>query len=173
MLSKSCGQKKFKQTKLKQETMSNNDFNERINAIEPKIKIKSLVDNFAILGDQKKLKEQSLLFTEDGIVELYFNDQLASTLKGRKEIEGVFTAFTKTFETVYHFNGQHAITINGNKSTGIAYCLTVLVGEENGKKMKTTYGIRYQDEYVYETNQWLIAKRKSTFAWQDKEELGQ
>ena len=38
--------------------------------------------------------------------------------------------------------------------------------------MKTTMGVHYQDEFVRVNNQWMIAKRKSTFDWQDRRELG-
>jgi hypothetical protein len=43
---------------------------------------------------------------------------------------------------------------------------------QNGKKMKTSIGVYYQDEYVREDNRGLIAKRKSVFDWEDKQELG-
>ncbi len=41
------------------------------------------------------------------------------------------------------------------------------------KKMKTTIGVIYQDEFVRENNHWLIAKRIANFDWQEKRELGQ
>jgi len=46
-----------------------------------------------------------------------------------------------------------------------------LIGDENGKKMKTTIGVIYQDEFVRENNHWLIAKRKANFNWQEKQPL--
>jgi hypothetical protein len=49
----------------------------------------------------------------------------------------------------------------------------VLIGTENGKKFKTELGVYYHDEYLRVGKKWLIAHRKSTFAWQDKRELGQ
>ena len=52
-------------------------------------------------------------------------------------------------------------------------CMVTLIGVEGGKKMKTSIGVYYQDEYVRENNRWLIAKRRSVFDWQDKRELGQ
>jgi|GEM_PF-4743656 len=39
--------------------------------------------------------------------------------------------------------------------------------------MKNNSGVHYNDEYVYETGQWLIAKRTATFEWQDRRELNQ
>jgi len=77
------------------------------------------------------------------------------------------------FETVYHFNGQQTVTLNGDKASGVSDCMVTLIGNENGKKMKTTIGIYYQDEYVRENDRWLIARRRSVFDWEDKRELGQ
>lgn len=140
--------------------------------IEDKIALKELVDTYAIYGDERKMKEQAALFSENAIVELYFGGQLASTLHGRQEIEDTFTAFLKDFETSYHFNGQQTVILNDNTATGIAYCTVTLIGVENGKNMKTTFGIHYNDEYTRVNNQWQISRRKSIFGWQDKAELG-
>lgn len=72
---------------------------------------------------------------------------------------------------IYHFNGQHKLTTNGNNATGFLYCFITLTGTENDKKIKTSIGATYQDEYVYENNQWLVAKRIGNFEWQDKTEI--
>ena len=49
----------------------------------------------------------------------------------------------------------------------------MLIGSENSMKMKTTMGIQYNDELVREKNHRLIAKRTSTFARQERQELVQ
>jgi hypothetical protein len=143
-----------------------------MNQIEDRIALKELVDTYAIYGDQRKMKEQADLFSENAVVELYFGGKLTSTLQGRQEIENTFTSFLKDFETAYHFNGQQTVIPDGDTATGIAYCTVTLIGVENGKKMRTTIGIHYDDEYIRVNNQWLISKRKSIFGWQDKAELG-
>ena len=153
--------------------MKNDDnLKKRIAEIEDKMALKELVDTFSILSDKKDVKAQTLLFTPDASVETYRNGVVVSKLNGRKAMEEAFGAFLKNFETVYHFNGQQTVKINGDKASGTSYCLVTLIGVENGKKMKTTIGVYYQDEYVRENNRWLIAKRTSTFDWQDKQELG-
>jgi hypothetical protein len=155
------------------QTMKNdNDLNKRIAEIEDKMALKELVDTFSILADKKDIKTQVLLFTEDATVETFVNGTSVTKLKGRKEMEDTFGAFLKNFETVYHFNGQQTVKIEGDKASGTSYCLVTLIGTENGKKMKTNIGVYYQDEYVCENNRWLIAKRTSVFDWQDKRELG-
>ncbi len=133
--------------------------------------IKNSVDTFSILADQKETQKQTLLFTEDAIVESVSQGRPGTILKGRKQIGDAFAAFLALFDTVYHINGQQTVTINGDKAHGISYCLVTLIGNENGKKMKTTLGVYYNDDFVKKDNQWLISKRVSTFAWQDKTEL--
>ncbi|MDP4098770.1 nuclear transport factor 2 family protein [Paenibacillus sp. P96] len=119
----------------------------------------------------KDIRKQVLLFTADATVESYLSDQLVSSLKGTKEMGDAFEAFLSNFETVYHFNGQHQVSINGNKAEGTLYCLVDLISVEDDKKMKTTSGVYYRDEYVCENGKWLIAKRTSTFAWQDRQAI--
>lgn len=74
---------------------------------------------------------------------------------------------------MYHFNGQNTVTINGNKAEGISYCMVTLINVENGKKIKTNYGIHYKDEYIRENNQWFFVKRVTIFDWEDKQESGE
>lgn len=143
----------------------------RLLLIEDRMALKELVDQFSILADQKDTKAQTLLFTETATVETYMNGINVGTIKGRKDIDAAFAAFLNKFSTVYHLNGQQVATIKGEQATAVSYCLVTLIGEENGKKMKTTFGIHYEDEFVKEKNNWLIKKRKSIFDWQSKEEI--
>lgn len=157
-----------------QKKVSANNRNVKImKEIEDKLALKELVDTFSVLADKKETQKQTLLFTEDATVESYSDGQQTSSLKGRKQIGETFANFLNSFETVYHINGQQTVTLSGDKATGTSYCLVVLIGDENGKKMKTTMGVIYNDEYVRQNGNWLIAKRKSNFAWREKQELGQ
>lgn len=140
----------------------------KINEIEDRIAIKNVVDTFSILADVKDIKTQVLLFTENATVESRINGQPGMALSGRKQIGDAFAAFLGNFETVYHINGQQSVTLKGDKATGISYCLVTLIGTENGKKMKTTMGVNYNDEFVKENGHWLISKRTSNFVWQEK-----
>ncbi|MES2764620.1 MAG: nuclear transport factor 2 family protein [Bacteroidota bacterium] len=153
--------------------MEKKSIEQRVAAIEDKMAIKYLVDEFSNLADTKEIDKQVLLFTEDATVQSTVNGQQGAPLKGRKQIGDAFTAFLNNFETVYHLNGQQTVTLNGNKASGISYCAVTLIGMENGKKMKTSIGVYYHDEYVKQNGRWLIADRKSTFAWQEKREVNQ
>ena len=156
------------------QTMKNeNDLQKRVRELEDRAALKELVDTFSILSDRKDVRAQVQLFTANATVETYRKDVLAAKLTGRKEMEERFGAFLKNFETVYHFNGQQTVTISGDKATGVSYCMVTLIGVEGGRKMKTSIGVYYHDEYARENGRWLISKRRSVFDWEDKRELGQ
>jgi hypothetical protein len=157
----------------KAQKMNSTNNNTAIQAVEDRMALKNLVDTFSILADQKETQKQALLFTEDAVSETFVNGQVVSSLKGRKQIGETFAAFLNNFETVYHINGQQTVTLNGDKATGISYCFVTLIGMENGKKMKTNIGAYYTDEFVRQNGRWLIAHRKATFAWQEKQPLAQ
>lgn len=153
--------------------MEETNLNIRISAIEDKMAIRETFDTFSILADKRDLQTQSLLFTENAVVESYFNGQLALVFNGRAEISKGFADFVKNFETLYHINGQQTVKLNGDKASSISYCSVTLVGDENEKKMKTNLGVIYHDEFERSDKKWLISKRKSFFTWQEKVDLGQ
>lgn len=141
--------------------------NQRISQIEDRLALKTLVDEFSILADKKDVAAQMNLFTENATVESFRNGVSNSKLIGKEEIGNAFSNFLSLFETVYHINGQQTMNINGDKASGISYCLVVLIGEQEGQKMKTTLGVSYEDEYIKQNGKWLIANRKSYFNWQE------
>lgn len=145
----------------------------KMNDLEDRAALKAVVDNFSMLADTKDVHAQVQLFTENATSETFVGGASVSKLTGRKQLEETFGKFLANFETVYHFNGQQAITITGDKASGTSYCLVTLIGTENGRKMKTTIGVIYKDEFVRENNQWLIGKRIANFDWQEKREMGQ
>ena len=72
---------------------------------------------------------------------------------------------------MYHLNGQQTFKIEGKKATGVLYCLVTLIGKENGKKIKTTLYVHYNDGYVNEKGKWLIERRKSFFDFGEKQAM--
>lgn len=132
--------------------------------------LKNLVDTFSVLADQKNTEAQKWLFTEDAVVDSYIGDQKGISLVGRENIGNAFGSYLALFDTVYHINGQQTVSIDGDTVTGTAYCQVVLIGDENGKKMMTTQGVYYNDEYVRQDGKWLIKHRTSHFTWRTQQE---
>ena len=153
--------------------MTQTNLEKRIEELENVRALRELVDNFSILADKKEVWKQTELFTKDATVDSYVNGVLTSSFNGTKEIGEAFEGFLANFETVYHNNGQQIVSINGNKAEGTLYCRVDLISSENGEKINNASAVSYKDEYVYENGQWLIAKRTSTFVWNDRQELNQ
>lgn len=162
----------FVMTFLSVNAQTMKEMNKRITDIEDRIALKNLVDTFSILADQKETQKQTLLFTENAVVESISQGRPGSKLTGRKEIGDAFAAYLSNFETVYHINGQQTVTLNGDSAIGISYCQVTLIGITGGKRIRTTMGVWYHDEFIRENKQWLIAIRTSNFVWQDRQELG-
>ncbi len=118
--------------------------------------LKKLVDICSILADDKDIKSQMDLFTDDA--ELYTrNGESVFVMKGKEEIENAFTSFIAQFDVVYHFNGQQTVEIAGDTATGISYCFETLIG--NGKRNQS--GVRFHDTYIKQNGKWLIKRRES------------
>lgn len=141
------------------------DLARRIAALEDQAALKRLVDTFSNLADTKDIDTQVLLFTEDAVVESWSGGQRGSTFTGRAELAEAFGSFLAQFSTIYHINGQQTATIEGDTATGTAYCLVVLIREEDGRVIHRTSGVRYEDRYVRQDGTWLIAGRVSHFEW--------
>lgn len=143
----------------------------RVNELKDKMELKELVDDFSILADQKDVPSQVQLFTEDGVVEFYNGNERQGEVKGRKQIGDAFAPYLALFETVYHINGQQTFNIEGDHATGISYCQVILIGKNDDKRIMTTEGVYYNDEFVRQDGKWLIAKRASHFMWRDVKEM--
>jgi len=151
--------------------MDNKSIEQRLAAIEDKMAIKYVVDEFSNLADTKEIDKQVLLFTGDGVVESVSNGQPGSPLKGRDQLKQAFSGFLSNFHTVYHQNGQQTINLQGNKAEAVSYCRVILVGKQNDKEMKTTLYTIYKDAFLKEGGKWLIKHRTSNFVHREVEEV--
>lgn len=158
-------------TSIFAQKMNKQNIEQRLAAIEEKMAIKFVVDEFSNLADTKEIDKQVMLFTEDGIVESVSNGQAGNVLKGREQLKQAFSTFLANFHTVYHQNGQQTINLQGNTAEATNYCRVILVGKQNDKEMKTTLYVIYKDSFVKENGKWLIKHRTSNFVHREVEEV--
>ena len=151
--------------------MNNKTTEQRLAAIEDKMAIKYVVDEFSNLADTKEIDKQVLLFTTDGVVESISKGQPSTPLKGREQLKQAFSGFLANFHTVYHQNGQQTINLQGDKAEAVSYCRVILVGKQSGKELKTTLYTIYKDVFVKEAGKWLIKQRTSSFVHREVEEM--
>lgn len=154
--------------------MTTGTLEQRIARIEDRQAIKNVVDVFSNLADVKQIDKQVLLFTNDAVVTSYAAGALVSELKGRAQLLATFSGFLAGFDVVYHQNGQQTIDeLTDSTAKATSYCHVILVGMQDGKRMKTTMHTIYSDEFVKRDGVWLIAQRRSDFVWREVEEVGE
>ena len=140
-----------------------------IEELKDRIALKELVDRISMLADKKDFAAQVQLFTEDAACETVANGIKVLNLQGREEMATAFNNYLKNVRTLFHFNGQHIVNINGSKATGTSYCVITMVHAEDNNRRTTTIRAIYSDDYVRVNNKWLIAKRIVNFV---TEEIG-
>ncbi len=134
--------------------------------IEDQQALKKLVDTCSNLADEKNIKLQMDLFTDDAELRTK-NGENVFVLKGKEQIGKAFADFLAQFDVTYHMNGQQTVEINGDTATGISYCFETLIG--NGKRNQS--GVRFLDTYVKQNGKWLIKRRESIVMFSIREDM--
>lgn len=129
---------------------------ERLEAVS---ELRSLVDAYAILTDEKKISEQMDLFIPDARFTVYIGDQLISDITGTELLEKEFMTHVNEIKHYFTINGQHEVTVNGDTAEGIVFSQMKVIREEQGVDMLSDYSIRYNDIYIRQNGKWLIKER--------------
>lgn len=132
--------------------------------ITDRLALKEVVDKFSNYADTKENDKQAQLFTEDAVVEVELGGKIVANLKGRDQIQQVFSSSMAANQVVFHMNGQQTVEIDGDHAKGVAYSY-VTTGKD--AQHLTHQGVCYQDEFEKIDGQWYIAKRHSEFMWSE------
>lgn len=140
---------------------------QKILEAEDRLAIRELVDNYAYCADTRNAKGQMALFTEDTLFEVYYDPKSGTPSQVINNRDGLFPVFDNlnVYNATMHFNGQSAVTLNGDKATGIAYCMAHHLTLEGDKQKFMVAAIRYEDSFVKQNGKWFFAKRKLLVDW--------
>jgi len=131
--------------------------------VKIKEELRNLIDDYAYLGDEKKISEVMDLFTHDLSYNVYMNGNLVSSVSGRERMESDFNTHASQVKTYFTLNGQHGVKINADTATGISFSQIKMIREVEGKDVLTDYSVKYDDQYVYLNGKWLIKERIAYF----------
>lgn len=140
---------------------------QKIKEAEDRLAIRELVDSYAYCADTRDAQGQMALFTEDTNFEVYYDPKSetpSQVVSSRADLFPVFDNLN-TYKTTMHFNGQNTVKLNGDKATGIAYCMAHHLTIEDGKQKLMVAAIRYHDSFVRQNDKWLFAERKLLVDW--------
>ncbi|MFB7675117.1 nuclear transport factor 2 family protein [Kitasatospora purpeofusca] len=135
-----------------------------------RLALRELVDAYAHRADRRDAKGQMALFTEDTRFVVYMDARdpnPSQELHGRESLAPVFDALN-AYAATTHFNGQSTVTLDGDRATGVTYCLAHHVTEtEDGARTLMVASIRYLDTMVRHDGTWLFAERLLMVDWTD------
>ncbi|MBE9462098.1 nuclear transport factor 2 family protein [Dyadobacter subterraneus] len=131
--------------------------------LKDKEELRNLIDAYAYLGDEKKISQLMDLFTDDLQYKVYMGNALVVDVEGRENMERDFDEHSTQVKTYFTLNGQHTVQIDGRTATGISFTQIKMVREADGKDNITDYSVRYDDQYVFQGEKWLIKQRTAHF----------
>lgn len=128
-----------------------------------KEELRALIDDYATLGDEKKIAQVMDLFTPDVKYDVYMNNSLVSSVSGRENMESDFNKHAAEVKIYFTLNGQHKVIINESTATGVSFSQLKMVRENEGKNILSDYSVKYEDKYVFQDGKWLIKERIGHF----------
>lgn len=137
--------------------------NTELETIKAKEELRKLIDDYANLGDEKKIAEQMHLFTKDASYTVYMNGVIVAQTKGTDVLEKEFNGHASLVKTYFTLNGHHTVDINGHTAEGVSFSQLKMIREKDGVNNLTDYSVKYSDKYVFENGKWLIKDRIGYF----------
>lgn len=135
-----------------------------------RLAIRELFDAYARCADTRDAKGQMALFTEDTRFVVYMDardPEPTQELYGREALAPVFDALNAYIATM-HFNGQSTVELDGDRATGVSYCLAHHLTEApDGSRTLMVASIVYLDTFVRQDGAWLFAERRLMVNWTD------
>ena len=141
--------------------------------VADRLAIRELVDAYAYCADRRDAAGQMALFTEDTDF-LVFMDNRNPTptqhLRGRNALAPVFDDLNQ-YQATMHFNGQSTTVLDGDRASGVAYCLAHHLKVDGSARSLMIAAIRYLDTFVKQGGTWFFSQRKLMVDWTETRQL--
>src|ERR1700730_3162409 len=115
-----------------------------------RLAIRELFDAYAHCADRRDAEGQMALFTADTRFTVYMDgegSEATYVLDGREALAPIFADLNR-YEVTTHFNGQSAVTINGDRATGESYTIAHHIFSEAGGRKIMIASLRYLDTFA-------------------------
>ena len=132
-----------------------------------RVAIRELVDAYAYCADRRDAEGQKALFTNDTHFVVYMEGERSAptqVLDGREALSPVFADLNRYHATM-HFNGQSTVVLDGDRATGMTYCVAHHLFTDAGERKLMVAWLRYGDTFVKADDGWLFAERNLHLDW--------
>jgi hypothetical protein len=127
--------------------------------VDHKQALYELVCRYAQAVDRRDWTQLEALFTPDASLK-----GPGFSMDGRAAIIAGMRALGQYSATQHHVH-QQLVELDGPSAGAETYCVANHLYERDGVKRKLDWGIRYQDRFVCEPDQWRFAQRILLLDW--------
>ena len=135
--------------------------------IADRLELRELAEAYAFAADMRDRTAFSDVFTSEGVLLI----DAGGRYEGRAEIAGVLDYLDDHYPRTLHFVGNHRVRLEGDRASGMVYCLAHHVYEREGVERDTLMATRYLDQYVRTPDGWKIAQRTHYVDWEEDRPL--
>lgn len=130
-----------------------------MSASTPHQEIRALACRYAQSVDRRDWAQLAGLFTKDAVIEGpgFTMPGLEAIVAGMQHIE--------QYRTTQHHVHNQLVEIDGATATAETYCIANHIYTLDGTDRKLDWGVRYQDNLVFQDGKWLFARRTLLLDW--------
>jgi SnoaL-like domain len=134
-----------------------------------RLAIRELFDAYAHCADRRDAAGQMALFAVDTRFAVYMNGEGTEptyVLEGRQSLTPVFADLNR-YQATTHFNGQSAISLDGDHATGESYTIAHHLFSDDGERKIMIASLRYLDRFVKIDGAWYFEERNLILDWSE------
>ena len=116
--------------------------------------IEQLLYKYGFDVDNRDAAAYADCFTPDAVVS-------GPGFEMRNDVAGpTIDMLSSMYEATLHCVHNHTHTIQGDRATGVTYCVASHIQNQDGQRSKMDMYIRYHDELVKQDGRWRFSKRR-------------
>lgn len=121
--------------------------------------IEQLLYKYGFSVDNRDVDAYASCFTPDAVV-------WGVGVELRNDVAGpAIDMLSSMYEATLHCVHNHMHTVQGDRATGMTYCVASHIENRDGQRSKVDMYIRYHDELAKQDGQWRFSKRRLEVVW--------
>ena len=128
-----------------------------------------LVDNYASAVDDRDVAAMIGLFVPGGSLIVHEGDEPEPVHRYTGgELAEVIGDMERYYLQTFHFIGNHACQLDGDRATGTPYCVAYHLRDDGRGLQVVTIPVRYRDVYVRTAEGWRFEERVCRLLWRER-----
>lgn len=141
----------------------------KLSELSDHLELSTLAATYAIAADNRDAAEYVGTFLPDGKLHVFYPQDIGSPslrFEGHGQLAAVTSRLTELYDQTFHFVGQAVHNVEGNKATGLVYCLAHHLTTTKAGVTDLVLHMRYDDICHRDSSgAWRFAQRIARVGW--------